>query len=297
MRFVFFLLVLCSIAAAEPVRGLLPHGPAPNVQNGVAQDGVAQDGVAQNGGPDSPPRLRDDGEGLGEAASWSYLREDGSSCVITQTPLDDGKRWALTRRDEGEAASVRGSSAQIAIDSPWRVVEAVGTWLDSHRSGRQRVFAESPSAEKFLRSWESTVNGASQRREEPLPAPPTTELGLAFSLRGVPWEYGLSFSVPLLWQLDRVAPAGNTVPEPLRRAHLRCTGRETIEVQSRRIGCWRVIVESQGRTEPIRAVYWISARAPYLLERLEEPDGSTLERIEIPAPEASESELPGSELP
>ena len=238
--------------------------------------------TAQENSPSAtppPPPLREAQSSFEKAETCHYQQSDGTATTITLEPGEAGTLLHLSRRDARGEFSMRATHATIDSQAPFALREAGGTTIEARGEGWQRI-KNSADGTSASREWEWVGNGVRRGSLDPLPAQAVTELQLTCALRRVEWSFGTHFTLPILWGIDREP---QDAPEPLRRGHLRCTGRETIDIGETRVGCWRIIVESQGRVGPIRAVYWIGAKAPYRLERLEEADGTTLELTSVTA--------------
>ncbi len=229
-------------------------------------------GADQSAIPQLPP-LRDLNP-IVTAGSWVYQGQDGEVVYLDRTESIGGTT-NLTMRVISAMGVSQVTHAVILTDSPFTLVRAGGIFSKSNNSVLQTVKRDSKSG-----VWSHGLlqqNGPKTSVDEvrSLPRPPTTELSLLIALCAVAWEFGYEFSVPILWYLDRDVVETRT----FMRAHVLCTGRETVEIASGRRSCWRVVVESQGGESVLRRVCWFSAKAPYELVRLEVTGQTVLDLV------------------
>jgi len=215
------------------------------------------------------PQLRDPNPIIA-GESWVYKGRDGEIVSLARTESVGG-RTEITMRVISAKGVARVSHAVILTDSPFTLIRAGGVLSTSKSSVFQMVTRDSKSgiwSHGLLR--QGLTSGVEERKD--LPRPPATELSLITALCAVAWEFGYEFSIPILWNLDRDVVEARV----LVRAHVLCTGRETVDVFSGKRSCWRVVIESQGSETVLRRVCWISAKAPYELVRLEDVDETAL---------------------
>ena len=229
--------------------------------------------------PEPPSRASSPfaGRETGRTVTEWFTSADGARRSLRWTPL--GETGLVARLDSGP----HGGLALFHLDRPWETDFATGVAF-----GRETI-------ERGRLEGRSRVWARGERREaQRLPVPAATELQLALVLRKVDWRFGETFTTAVLWAPER---AGGDEPEPVRRATVRCVGRETIRSAGEVIPCWRVVVESQGRKAPIRGLFWISVAAPGTLERWETSSGLRLERVRLPPPSPKAGERGSTDAP
>ena len=254
---------------------------------GLPLGGAAQDPAD----PPMLPPLHEDQTPTVVEETVRYTEIESGAAMTVQTVLQEGGAFRVERRESGGENEARSTFAIFKNAEPFILCAAGGTAITPEGTSDQQL--EWPEAEKPpVRHWSKTHLGKSVRGTDRIPAPPVTELQLATVFRRVAWAYGFRFTIPLLWDLEH---AGEAPAEPLRRATVYCSGRETMLLGEDRVPCWRIVVDSLGRQGPQRAVYWVGVHAPYRLERWEENDGRIYQRDTVPRASGSRVSGPPTE--